>query len=243
VSASPSSVSDAAPPPEATTADRGLVATAIRTWLRYVIPLTLLSAIALSPLVIIALTLRVPGNAGQAVTTRGLGWALVGVAWLGQLILVGGAAAMTGARLSQRQALTRGCTQLARAVVPCVVAAAAIALGSLALVVPGVLLLVLLSLTGASPDRGLPAPLRDSIAVARRHLPAVAITVAAMLALDAAIGIIAYRASAMPLGRAPTPAQLLAIRTFVRAVVLGLVVLSPLPAMLLATLRHRAGRA
>jgi hypothetical protein len=239
VSAPPPSVPDpatVAPPAGARPA--ALAGAAIRTWLRYAAPLTALSAVALSPLVILGLVVPAPRNPAEARTVLALGWAIVGVAWLGQLVLVGGAAAMTGPRRSQLRALAAGLLRLLGAIVPCLAAAAAITLGSLAFVVPGLVLLVLLALTGASPVRGLPGALRDSIAVARTHLPAVIVIVAGMLALDAAIGLVAHRAFAMSFTR--PQAQLPAFRGFVRAIIAGLVVLSPLPATLLATLRRRA---
>jgi hypothetical protein len=205
-------------------------------------PLTLLSAIALSPLLVLTARVHAPADAAAARPVIQLGWTLLAVAWLGQFLLVGGAAAMLTDPPSQLRAFTRGLLQLVRAVVPCLVAALAVALGSLALVVPGLLLLVLLSLTGASGERGLPAPLLDSIAAARRQLPAVALAVLALFALDAAIGLIAYHAFLAPLPAKPSPTQLAAARDFVRAIALALVVLSPLPATLLATLRARAQR-
>jgi hypothetical protein len=122
------------------------------------------------------------------------------------------------------------------------VAALAVALGGLALVLPGLVLLVLLSLTAASRERGVPGPLLDSVAAARRQLPAVALAVVALFAIDAAIGLIAYRACLTPLPAKPTPVQLAAVRNFVRAIVLALVVLSPLPATLLAAIHARVRR-
>lgn len=216
-----------------------IVGPAVRTWLRYLVPLTLLSAIALSPLVALALATPVPADLAGVKPVLRLGWTLLGIGGLGQLVLVGGASAMIGAPRSQLRAVGGGFLQLVRAVVPCLVAAATIAIGSLALVVPGPVLLVLLALTGASRERGLPAPLLDSIASARRQLPAVALAVAALLAIDAAIGLTAYRAFVAPLPPKPTPAQLAAIRDFVRAIVLALVIVSPLPATVLGTLRAR----
>ena len=193
---------------------------------------------ALSPLVLLGLQIPLPRNAAEAKTAFSLGWAIVGVAWLGQLVLVGGAAAMTGPRRPQLRALGAGLLRLLGAILPCLAAAAAIALASLAFVVPGLVLFVLLALTGASPARGVPGALRDSLATARRHLPAVILIVIAMLALDAAIGVGAHRAFAMSFTKPPT--QWPAFRNFVRAVVAALVVLSPLPATLLATVRRRA---
>jgi len=95
--------------------------------------------------------------------------------------------------LGQANALGRGARNLVRALVPCAVALTAIALGGVALVVPGVLLLGLFALTGAS-DRlaePLPAALLDSVAVVRMHAKQVAIVVALMIAADLAIAAIA----------------------------------------------------
>lgn len=217
-----------------------IVGPAIRTWLGHIVPLTLLSAIALSPLVALAARVHAPADAAAARPAIQLGWTMLAVAWLGQFLLVGGAAAMLTEPPSQLRAFTRGLLQLVRAVLPCLVTALAVAIGSLALVLPGLVLLVLLSLTAASRERGLPAPLLDSIAAARRQLPAVALAVLALLALDAAIGLVTYRAFLAPLPPKPTPLQLAVVRNFVRAIVLALVVLSPLPATVLATLRARA---
>jgi hypothetical protein len=219
-----------------------VVGPAIRTWLGHIVPLTLLSAIALSPLVALAASVRVPADAAAARPVIQLGWTLLAIAWLGQLLLVGAVAAMLTDPPSQLRAFTGGLLQLVRAVVPCLVAALAVATGSLALVLPGLLLLALLSLTAASRERGLPGPLLDSLAAARRQLPAVALAVVGLFAIDAAIGLVAYRALLVPLPARPTPVQLAAVRNFVRAIVLALVVLSPLPASLLATLYARVRR-
>lgn len=216
-----------------------VIGPAIRTWLRHAVPLTLLSAIALSPLIALALRIPAPADPAGAKSALALGWTLLGVAWLGQLLLVGGASAMIDSPGSQLRALAAGLLQLGRAIVPCLVAAAAIAIAGLALVVPGVVVLVLLSLTAASRERGVPAPLLDSIAAARRQLPAVALAVAALLAIDAAIGLVAHRALIAALPARPAPAQLAATRAFARAIVVALVVVSPLPATVLAVLRAR----
>jgi hypothetical protein len=215
-----------------------VIGSALRLWLNHAVPLTLLSAIALSPLLLVALRVRIPADAAAAKSVLALGWMLLAVAWLGQLVLVGGVSAAVGAP-SQLRALGAGFMQLLRAVVPCLIAALAVVLGTLALVVPGPVLLVLLSLTGASRERGVPAPLLDSIAAARRQLPAVVVAVAAMLALDAAIGLVAYRVLIASLPAKAVPLQLMAARSFVRAIVLALVVASPLPAAVLALLHAR----
>jgi hypothetical protein len=236
------SQSAADPAPSAGDVHAAVVGPAVRTWVRYIVPLTLLSAIALSPLIVLAARVRAPADAAAIRPVIQLGWTLLATAWLGQLLLVGGAAAMLTKPPSQLRAFTRGFLQLIRAVLPCLVAALAVAIGSLALAVPGLVLLVLLSLTAASRERGLPAPLLDSLAAARRQLPAVALAVLALFALDATIGLVAYRAVLVPLPAKPTPLQFAAVRDFVRAIALALVVLSPLPATVLATLSARAAR-
>lgn len=216
-----------------------LLGTALRTWLQYLVPLTLLSAIALAPVAVVALLTPVPADAAAAAALRARGWELAALGVLCQVLLVGGMAPATR-RPSQLSALGSGAAQIARAVLPCLAAAAAIAIGTLALAVPGLLLLMLLALTAASPERGVAPALRDSIAAARAQLPAVGITVIAMLALDAAIAIAATRMFGAPLPRRATPQQLAMARHLVHAVALGLVVISPLPATVLATIRRRA---
>jgi len=216
-----------------------VVVAALRIWLRYAIPLTLLSAIALSPVIATALRTRAPVDQAGAKAALVLGWELIALAWFGQLVLVGGASAMTRARPSQLRALGTGFVQLVRAILPCLAAVTAIAIGGLALAVPGLVLIVLLALTGASPARGVPAQLADSIAVARKHLPTVVLASAAMIAIDLAIGLVAQRVFAAPLPRPPAPAQLAPYRHFVHAVALALVLASPLPATVLATIRTR----
>jgi hypothetical protein len=237
---------DALPPYNEPAASRGpsasgagIVTSALRTWLRYVVPLTLLSALALSPVLLVALATRVPADAAAASALRVRGWELVALGVFCQLVLVGGASAATH-RHSQLRTLVGGGAQLVRAVVPCLAALAAVAIGSLALVLPGLLLLVLLALTGASRERDVTAALLDSIAAVRSRLPAVAITVLAMLAVDVAIAVIAHRMFGAPLGKRPTAAQLVAARHLVHAIAAALVVASPLAATVLATIRSRA---
>jgi hypothetical protein len=72
-------------------------------------------------------------------------------------------------------------------------------------------------------------------------LLAVAAAVAGMLAIDVAIGALAHRLLVVPLPRRPGPTQLVAIRQLVQMIAIALVVISPLPATVLALL-HRRGR-
>lgn len=215
-----------------------MIQPALQLWLSHVIPLTVVSAVALLPQIVIALAARPPSDPAGARSLIALGWTLIATAWPAQLALAGGASAMAAAP-SQARALGAGLAQLIRAVVPCLIAGLAIAIGCLALAIPGLILLALLALTATSRERGLPAPLLDSIAAVRPQLAAVAITVAAMFAIDAAIGLVALRALLAPLPAKPTPAQLAGVRELVRGAAAALVVLSPLPACALARLRAR----
>jgi hypothetical protein len=218
-----------------------VVVEALRTWLRYLVPLTLLSAVAMSPVIASALTTRAPLDAASASATLTRGWLLLAIAWPCQMVLVGGASAVARDRPSQLGALGAGLRQLVSAILPCLAAIAAIAVGSLALAVPGVLLFVLLAPAGASRARGVAAALTESIAVMRKQLVVATLAVLAMLAIDLAIGVAGFRALVGPMGRHPTPAQLAAVRSFVRTTALVLVVVSPFPATVLAML-HRRGQ-
>jgi hypothetical protein len=217
-----------------------VVVEALRIWLRYLVPLTLLSAVALSPVIASAFTTRAPVDAASASATLPRGWLLLAIAWPCQMVLVGGTAAVARDRPSQLGALGAGLCQLARAILPYLAALAAIAIGSLALAVPGVLLFVLLAPIGASRARGIAAALTETIAATRKQLVVATLAVLAMLALDLAISVAGYRALIGPVGRHPTPAQLAAVRSSVRAIALVLVVVSPWPATVLAML-HRRG--
>jgi hypothetical protein len=220
------------------TRGHGLLAAALRTWLRYLVPLTLLSAIALSPLLYLAMTARIPADATAAAALRRLSWELVALAIVPQLVLVGAAAPITRNRPSQLRALASGLTGLLAALLPCIAAVAAIALGILALVVPGLILLPLLALTGASTERGIRARLLDSITIARRNLRPVVLTVLALLAVDVAIGVFAHLQFSVPFPKRPSPAQLTAARHVIQSIAVALVVVSPLLATVLAMIRR-----
>lgn len=214
-----------------------IAAVTLRSWLRYIVPLTLLSAIAFGVVGVIAVRI---GGAQDLVAARAqvrLGWVLVGVAWILQLVLVAGVAPAVRSvasrdRMSQWSAFRSGLAAMVRGILPCLAAVIAIAIGSLALVIPGLLLLVALAMTGASERLGepLPVPLIDSATAARRGFVRVAVVVGLMLAIDVAIGGIAQLAIVHALKPPMTTAALVATRTFVREIAVALIVLSPLPA-------------
>jgi hypothetical protein len=123
-----------------------------------------------------------------------------------------------------------------RAALPCLVAVLAVLLGGLALVVPGLVLLVLVSMTGASDELGtgpLP-PITDSIATARKSLTTITLVVAVVLALDFGIALIAQIVTAQTLTKKPSLPALVSAHTYIRVVAIALVAFSPLPACAIA---------
>jgi hypothetical protein len=219
----------------------------LRTWLRYVVPLTVLSGIVLVPVVYVALAARAPTDVVHARQLVRVGWILAGTAVGWQLLLVAAVAPAVrsmarGAPLSQLAVFTRGLGSLVRAIMPWLVAMAAVLLGGLALVVPGVLLLVLLSLTGASvrlkdePGRAL----ADSVDIVHVQLPRVALIVALIVVVDLAIAYAAQLALVPAMGKKLAAGKLAPVQTFVRAIAAALIALSPLAACALAAAYERA---
>lgn len=219
-----------------------ILALALRTYVRYVVPLTMLSALVFAPLLGFVGNAPAPIDGAAARSLLVLTWIVTSTAWIAQLALVGAAAPAVravagGEAVSQLRMLRRGGASLGRMIVPVGVAVAAILVGGLALVIPGVLLVGLLALTGASTEAGVPAPLVDSIAVVRKNIRVVALTLVAILVVDFAITGGAYLVLVEPLTKKPTPAQLDDARDLIRCVTLGLVVVSPLAAAVLAAIR------
>ena len=228
-------------PSSATLISATLISATIDLWVRYLVPLTILSAIALSPVLGIALLAKTPIDLGGADTERLLGWGFVALAWPCQLLLVGGAAAIARARPSRRGALRIGIRALGRAIVPSAAAIAAVCIGGLALALPGLALLGLTTLAGASEARGA-AAVADSIETARRHLVAVALAAAALLVFDLGAVWIAKLALLEPLSKPLRPAQLAALPRCLQMIALVFVVGAPLPASALALIRVRDAR-
>jgi hypothetical protein len=216
---------------------------AIGTW-RYAAPLLLLTAVACLPFGYFALTVATPVDRGDAAKLVKMAWLLGGTAWMVRYVLVGAIAPVaravaSGRPLSQLAALREGARGLVRAALPCGLAIAAIVIGGLALAVPGLLLLVLLSMTGASERVGLPAPLLDSIEVARADLRTVAIVAGGMLLVDLAIVAILY-VVVIDLPVKPSRAQLDGARLLIQMTALGMLVMSPVAASALAAIHARA---
>lgn len=214
---------------------------ALRAWLRYLVPLTLLAVITCGPLLYIALYAPAVKDIPHARIQVRIPWLLASFAWISQLWLVAAAAPLvrsvdTAQPSSQLGALWAGLCGLVRGALPFAAAVAAILLGGLALVVPGALLLLLLSLTGASDAirEPLPAPLLDSIAVVRANWQRVAITLGAIIVVGLLVTFVIQHIYVPPIKAKVPPSKLLPIRTFLRLVGLSLFAMSPLAACLLA---------
>lgn len=220
-----------------------------RAWLRYVVPFSVLGLIALSPIAYVALKAGAPTDVLRARAGVRLGWTLAALGVVLQLWLVSAVAPAVrglaaGAPLSQWRALSSGITGLLRGLVPWATAIIAVLLGGIALVVPGLVLLVLVSLTGASDQLGrpLPAPIADSVAVVRAHLPRIAIVVGVLVALDLAVALAAQLAFVPMVGKKVAVAKLAPVRTFVRLSAAGVLVLAPIVATALAAAYSDAKR-
>jgi len=217
---------------------------AARCYARHLVPLTLLSVVLFSPLLAYALLARVPTELGPAWRMVVVSWIAVSTAWIAQYMLVGAAApaarAITGGTpLGQLAAARASIAGLVRVVLPVLTAVAAIAMGSIALAVPGLVLGVLLSLTGASTRGGLSEPLLESVERVRANAKHAVIAVAAILFANFAIITIPFVILLGPLSPRPTPEELEAARLILRVTAIGLTAISPLAACVLAALAAR----
>jgi hypothetical protein len=218
---------------------------ALRTYGRYAVPLTLISIVVFAPACYSALRAPPPNNAATAISALRFAWTLAATGWAYQLVLVGAAAPLVrgvaaGAPLSQPRAVAAALANLIKMALPCLTAIAAIVLGALALVVPAIVVFGLLALTGASRERGIPAPLADSARSAQTHAAAVACVLAAMLAVDLVLALAAWKLGTVPIAGKLAPAQWAAYGQVARVVAIGLAIVSPVFAMLLAAI-HVAG--
>lgn len=217
-----------------------------RTWVRYLVPLTLIAAVVMSVVAYIGYAVVPATDVAGARAELHLGWELAGTAWIFQLLLVAAAAPLVrsvarNAPLSQPRALLAGAIRVLHAAIPVGIAVVAIVLGFVALVVPGLLLLGLLSLTAASDrvDEPLPAALDDSVAVVRAHAKQIALVVGIMIAADLALALASHLILIPTIPKKATTSMLVPARTFVRVVAFTLVALSSLPACALAAVYGR----
>lgn len=223
-----------------------LVQLSIRTYVRYLVPLTLLSLIAFAPLILFALRVPVPLNAKQAEIVLRYAYVFAGCTVILLFLLVGGVAPAvraidSGKPRSQLAVLASGLYGLGRSAVPLLLAIAAIAIGTLAAVLPGLLLLVLLALTGASELEGAPARLSESISIARtKMLPIIGVILLTVAAQAVAIFVLAR--PLVPLPKPPPPQLLVAFQHLLRLCVMGVAIAAPLAAVVLAAIHTRGRR-
>jgi hypothetical protein len=221
-----------------------VIALALRTLVRYVVPFAIATALVGGPALALAFRAPWPRNLPTANAALLRAWLLAATGWLCVLVLVGAAAPLArslagGAPLSQPRAVAAALANLARMLLPCLAAAGAVAIGGLTLVAPALLVLVLLSLTGASTERGMSAPLADSAAAVRAHWRPVAAIVGAMLALHVGIAVAAWKLATVPVAPKLAPAQWATYGNVARIVAIGIVVTAPIFAALLAAARVR----
>lgn len=217
-----------------------------RTYLRYAIPMTLLSALAFAPLLYLVSRINVPADAGQAKGVMRTAWLLVGMSIVPLLVLVGGVTPAVRsiadrAPASQLAALRLGIAGLVRAALPCLLAVVAMLLGSLALVIPGLLLLVLLSLSGATADGegDLRTRIATGVAAARANIGSVAAILVVSIGIMLGAIYFLQRGLPIPLPK-KAPAELLAtFRLFARYAIIGIAIAAPIPAIALAAIAAR----
>ncbi len=215
---------------------------ALKAWVRYVVPLTLLAVVALGPMVYIALITLPPADATAARALLRRGWILASTATLFQLLLVAAAAPLVrsiaaGQPLSQLRAAIAAVRSFVRGILPWLVATCAIVLGGIALVAPGLLVLVLVSMTGASPRLSVPrAAIVDSIEVSRSAFARAALLVAAILIVNLAIAFVAQHVYVPAISKKVAAVRLAPLQTYVRMIVIALVAFAPLAACGLAAL-------
>lgn len=222
-----------------------MISLGLRTFVRYLVPLALLAVIVCAPLVLVAFSAPWPQNPKTANVAIGRAFAIAALAWIPALVLVGAAAPLArslaaGAPLSQPRALYEAFANTVRMALPCLAACVAIAVGGLALVVPAFLLMALLALTGASTERGISGPLADSAAHVRAHWKPVVAIVVAMIVVDLALALVAWKVFAVPFDKKLKAVQYAPYGSIARIVALGVLATTPVFASLFAAVRARA---
>lgn len=219
-----------------------------RTYARYAVPVTVLTALLYAPLLYLAWSAKLPATLGEGKAAIRLAWAMLGISLLPMFVLVGGIAPAvrslaSGRPASQVRALVDGVRGVVSAALPCALAITAALIGTLALVVPGLVLLMLFALVGASDASGA-ARLADAAALARSRPTALAIAgvLVVTVAVHAAALWFVQRGLAVPIPRKPTPEQLGELRTLLRTSVLASAAIAPFAAVALAAIHARAVR-
>jgi len=170
------------------------------------------AVLALAPWELVAVRSGAPTDLPHMRAQLGVAWMLAATAWIPQLWLVAPGA---------------------RTVKPVLRAACAVVLGLVAGGVPGLVLLVLFAWTAAEGS-----PEASAAAVRTRWQP-VAIAMAALVAIDLAIPLVAQLALVHLPAKKPPAAALAASRAVLHATAGALLVVSPIAASVLARLRKR----
>ena len=216
---------------------------ALRTMVRYVVPLAAITFVAAAPFLAAAFRAPWPYDLASANGAMLLAGAIALAQFALVFVLVAAAAPLVrsvvaGAPLSQPRAFVEVFANTTRMLVPCLAAIAAVLVGGLALVLPALVLMVLLSLTGASTERGMPAPLAESVAAVRARWKPVTAIIVAMLVVEVILVVAAWKLATVPLAKKLTPAQWATYGNVARIVALGVAVTSPVYATLLASQRR-----
>jgi hypothetical protein len=225
-----------------------VTALSVRTYVRYVVPLTALSALVFAPLLFFAWRAKLPVSAPEGKALLRLSWMLVGASLLPLLVLVGGVAPAVrsiaaGRPASQLRALWDGVRGSVRTAVPALLAIVAVLIGGLAFAVPGVVLLVLFAMTGASTRAGA-ARLADAAALARSRRTALVLagTLAATLLVHAAAVFLTQRGIVLP--PKPQPEHFAPLIWIVRVAATAIALVAPISAVVVAAVysAHSADR-
>jgi hypothetical protein len=219
----------------------------IRTYLRYLVVVTVLAAIVFAPLLYLAFKLRVPNDLAHAKGVVRTAWLLVGFSLAPLLVLVGGVTPAVrsladGRPLSQLGALWAGVGGLVRAALPCAVVVLAVIIGSLALALPGLAALALLALAGATADTDgdLAARLHAAVAAARPRIVLVIVVLVVTAALFVGATYVLHRGLPIPLPKPPKPEHFIQFPLMARYSITGIALAAPLPAIALAAIAARA---
>ena len=219
----------------------------IKTYLRYLVVVTVLSALVFAPLLYLAFKLRVPADLAHAKGVVRTAWLLVGFSLAPLLVLVGGVTPAVrsiadGRPLSQLRALWAGVGGLVRAALPCAVVVLATVIGSLALALPGLAALALLALAGATADGDgdLAARLHAAVAAAKPRIVLVVVVLVATVAVLVGATYMLQRGLPIPLPKPPKPEHFVQFPLFARTSITGIALFAPLPAVALAAIAARA---
>lgn len=208
---------------------------------RYLAPIAVVCGLVMAPVVLVAMGVKTPANAQQAGVVLRVAWQCAASGMIALLVLVAGLApilrsAGRGERLSQLAALGRGIGGMVRAIVPLAIVTCAVAIGLVALVVPGVLLYALFVLAPASDAHGIASKIADSIAIVRARWRSIAVVIGLTMIALAAVVAVQQLQLPIPLGKSPPRAQLVLFPQVVRIVATAMVGIVPIAAVVLASI-------